>query len=288
MRSPVCYLAHPIDFQGSAVPNNVEYVRNNLVRVGFVVYSPAAAFEVPGGATPGPAIQRINRAALNQADALVALHPEAETIGVPMELQHAMQLGIPTLVISKAASRSWVLAGLPSWVMVRTYPGKGAEFESLYRQAMESQREPVRRSALLPVRLDQPDAQLPTQAYPDDAGFDLYTVGQHLIEPGEFVDVPCGCSVQLPDGMWGLLVGRSSTLRKHELMVNPGIIDTGYRGPLYAGVRNLGPEVFEVKHGMRLAQLIPLPNLAAGLVPTPVQRLDESARGQSGFGSSGE
>ena len=289
--SPVCYLAHPIDLRDDFEPINADYVRGLLREAGFVVYSPARAFQTPSDAGLSPKVHRVNQVAVNQADALVALYPEDKGIGTAMELQQAVSREIPVLVITRAAERSWVLTGLAESERVRVvrYPGKGEHFQWL-RGAVD-QWPKVRQVLPLPFQV-QDGAQLPTIAYPGDAGFDLYALGQHLIEPGEFVDVPCGCSVQLPAGVWGFLIGRSSTLRKHELLVNPGIIDTGYRGSLYAGVRNMGPEVFEVKHGMRLAQLIPLPNLASGpeidLAPTSVRRLDESARGVAGFGSSGE
>jgi dUTP pyrophosphatase len=138
----------------------------------------------------------------------------------------------------------------------------------------------------LPFKLDRPEL-LPTRAYHDDAGFDLIVAVQTTIFAGQFADIPCGAAVQLPSGVWGLIIGRSSTLRKHRLMVNPGVIDTGWRGQLFAGVWNMGTETFVAPVGMRLAQLIPLGNLAAGLVPTEVDELTESERGTNGFGSSG-
>lgn len=287
--APICYLAQPIDFQQGIEPTFAEYIRRCLTRAGFVVYNPACAFQTPSSAEPNPNLQRINDAALDLADALVAMYPEDKTIGVPMELQRAVLAGKPTLVITRAISRSWVLASLAQYAHVRItrYPGKGELFDWLREEVIRRQSCPVRPMSPLPF-LVQEGAQLPDQSYEGDAGFDLYTIGGHLIEPGEFVDVPVGCSVQLPDRVWGFLVGRSSTLRKHELLVNPAIIDTGWRGPLYAGVRNMGPAVFEVKQGMRLAQLIPLPNLAVGLAPVQVQQLDPSERGTAGFGSSGE
>lgn len=277
----MCYLAHPVDFQEGLEPDNADFVRQSLQAAGFVVYSPARAFAVPPGAGVGPAIHRINQAALAECDALVAMYPEANTIGVPMELQKAIDLGIPALVISRASNRSWALAGLPDTVRVVRYPGKGVNFEWLASMVGARTHRPLR-------TLVWPDAILPTRAYSGDAGFDLYCEIDYTVAPNAVVDIPCGVAVQLPDGVWGLIVGRSSTLRKHNLLVNLGVIDTGWRGKLFANVKNLGVAPFEVKRGMRLAQLIPLPNLAAELTPTEVQNLAISDRGESGFGSSGE
>ena len=149
--------------------------------------------------------------------------------------------------------------------------------------------------------------QLMSRAYQGDAGFDLVvqpnpdtremlmTVqsaepirevgGFWMIKPGEFVDLPLGCAVQLPVGHWGMLTGRSSTLRKRRLMVAQGIIDNGYRGPLFAGVWNLGETVALVEPGARIAQLIPVPVFSGGALL--VESLGESDRGEQGFGSSG-
>lgn len=126
----------------------------------------------------------------------------------------------------------------------------------------------------------------PVRSYPGDAGFDLYCQPSRVrIGPGEFVDIDCGVKVQLPEGWWGMLTGRSSTLRKKGLLVHTGIVDQGYRGPLFAGVLNLTDHEVFVSGGERLAQFIPVP-IFPGLVAV-VDSLDKSVRGTSGFGSSG-
>ena len=123
------------------------------------------------------------------------------------------------------------------------------------------------------------------RAYPGDAGFDLFCQGEHQIAPGASLDIPLGVRVQLPEGWWGLLTGRSSALRKRGLVVVQAVIDQGYRGPLYACVQNTTGRVVVVKHGERLAQLVPLPLFPGWVVP--VQELDGHGRGTNGFGSSG-
>lgn len=128
---------------------------------------------------------------------------------------------------------------------------------------------------------------LPTRAHSDDAGFDLYVSDDRIINPGEFVDIPTGIAVEIPSDCWGMLAGRSSTLRKRGLLVNQGIIDPGYRGELFAGVWNLGTEEVYVRTGERLAQLILMPNVTAQFQVVAMQELSEHERGEKGFGSSG-
>lgn len=134
------------------------------------------------------------------------------------------------------------------------------------------------------VRLD-PGAVVPSKAYADDAGFDLVCVEDRMIRPGEVEDVRTGVAIAMPPGWWGRIIGRSSTLRKHRLIVNEGIIDAGFRGELFTGVYNPTDVVQTVYRGSRLAQLLFLP------VPTVhwVERneLPPSERGENGFGSSG-
>lgn len=132
-------------------------------------------------------------------------------------------------------------------------------------------------------------AAMPTRAYSGDAGFDLYYTGisQMRIQPGEVVWIPSEVAIQWPDGVWGFIIGRSSSFEL-GLLVNPTIIDAGFRGDLGAYVRNVNPsEWVTVYPGDRVAQIVPLPLLAAGIDLSEVDQLDPSDRGTRGFGSSG-
>lgn len=286
LNSRSAYFAQPIDLATLSFEQMglIESARQFLSIGGAVTFSPARAFLVGKGAEPTEFIQAVNDRALERSDLLVACFPEAGSIGVPMEIQRAASLGIPTVVITGAADRSWALAGLD--------PVNTRLVGYLYPEAMQwaegriLQRAADRTRVALSFRVDRPEL-LPTHAYSDDAGFDLITSVETKIEPGQFSDVPCGCAVQFPPGVWGMIMGRSSTLRKHQLLANPGIIDTGYRGQLYAGFWNLGDTPFVAEVGVRLAQLIPLANAAAGMIAQPVDTLAPSARGDNGFGSTG-
>jgi dUTP pyrophosphatase len=133
----------------------------------------------------------------------------------------------------------------------------------------------------------------PTKAHEGDAGFDLYVApsrmrsGRWVVPAGEFMDIDCGISIELPAGVWAMITGRSSTLRKRKLLVAVGIIDQGYRGPLFAGVQNLTRNPIVVEPDERLAQLIPFPLVAATLDLVQVEELGDSDRGVRGFGSTG-
>lgn len=127
----------------------------------------------------------------------------------------------------------------------------------------------------------------PDRAYPDDAGLDLFVSKRTVIPCGQFVDVSSGIAVELPPGTWGLIQGRSSTLRKRQLLVNPGVIDVGYRGELFAGCWNLGRVTQILEPGERVAQLIIIANVTEMVGVRVVDELGEHARGGNGFGSSG-
>ena len=142
------------------------------------------------------------------------------------------------------------------------------------------------------------------RAYNDDCGLDLYVQpnpekalfgtgfkpieadpGAWVVKRGQFLDLPLGVAVQLPPATWGMLTGRSSTLRKRGLMVAQGIIDHGYRGPLFVGVWNLTDHDVLVEAGAKIAQLIILPAWQGEF--EIVSELDDHPRGHRGFGSSG-
>lgn len=135
------------------------------------------------------------------------------------------------------------------------------------------------------VRRLHPDAVLPVYAYPGDAGADLVVVEGAWLDPGEARDFAIGLAIEPPPGYWFLIHGRSSTLRKRGLFVNPGIIDSGYRGPLFVYVRNDTGGAVEIVPGDKLAQLLLLPYVQPAVVE--VDELAPSARGVAGFGSTG-
>jgi dUTP pyrophosphatase len=129
------------------------------------------------------------------------------------------------------------------------------------------------------------DAEIPAYGYPGDAGMDLAVVNEWVIAPGASIDLPTGLKVQLPEGVWGRITGRSSTLRKRGLFVNEGVIDQGYRGELFIYVTNRNGHDIHIEHGTRLAQLILAPVLRAEIVE--VSEVASSDRGAKGFGSTG-
>lgn len=131
-------------------------------------------------------------------------------------------------------------------------------------------------------------AQIPTRAYSGDAGFDLYYAGAKpmLVRPGGVAHVPSYVAIQWPEGLWGFMIGRSSSFEK-GLLVNPTVIDAGFRGDLFANVRNVSTDWVEIDPGDRIAQIVPLPLHAPGITMEETEHLDPSDRGAYGFGSSG-
>jgi dUTP pyrophosphatase len=146
----------------------------------------------------------------------------------------------------------------------------------------------ARPSASLRVRRLDPRAVLPTRAYPDDAGLDLYALDAVELWPGERAAVRTGIAVEIPAGQAGLVLPRSGLAARHGIaLVNaPGLIDAGYRGEVRVLLLNTDQEAaFSVTPGDRIAQLVLV------TVETPdvaeVEGLAVSGRGDGGFGSSG-
>lgn len=148
------------------------------------------------------------------------------------------------------------------------------------------------RSVRAPVRLEikrlNPDLPLPRYAHPGDAGLDLYAAEDALIAPGERVLVPTGIAVAIPEGYAGFVQPRSGLAIKQGLsLVNtPGLIDSHYRGEIKVIAINLDPRVaIAVARGDKIAQLVIQPIARVEL--TEVDELDETMRGEGGFGSTG-
>lgn len=135
--------------------------------------------------------------------------------------------------------------------------------------------------------LDTPDAKLPTQAHPGDAGFDLYADRDCELTPGSYAEVHTGICMELPEGYWAAIVGRSSSLVKRRLSVTYSVIDQGYRGLLYAYTQNVGDQTQYILKGDRVAQLVPARVEADHLQPTVTESLAHHVRGANGIGSTG-
>ena len=140
----------------------------------------------------------------------------------------------------------------------------------------------------LPIVKLTDDAVVPTRAHPGDAGLDLYSTGVAHIGPGERWEVGTGIAIEIPEGYAGLVLPRSGLAREHgiALVNSPGLIDAGYRGELRVLLLNTDPaETVRIEAGARIAQLVVTPIALAE--PVEVSALNESARGDGGFGSSG-
>ena len=139
---------------------------------------------------------------------------------------------------------------------------------------------------LLIQRLDQ-DLPLPKYAKPGDAGFDVYARIDAILKPGERMLIPTGISIAMPSGYAAFVHPRSGLAIKHGIsIVNaPGTIDAGYRGEVAIILINHSAELFEVKRGDRIAQLVIQRVENPELIE--VEFLPGSDRGSGGFGSTG-
>lgn len=140
---------------------------------------------------------------------------------------------------------------------------------------------------VLRVRRLRGDVQLPRYTHPGDAGLDLALAEEVSLEPGQRVAAPTGLAVAVPHGWVGLVHPRSGlSLTRGVTVVNaPGTVDAGYRGELRVLLVNLGAEPVVLAAGERVAQLL-LQRVGRAEV-VEVDELDETARGEGGFGSSG-
>ena len=136
----------------------------------------------------------------------------------------------------------------------------------------------------LKVKRIHPDAKLPVYGHPGDAGLDLFSVADRELAPGEVFAVPTGVRVAVPPGHVGLVWDKSgiSLQSVHRLA---GVIDAGYRGEVQVVMINLGGTPFAIRKGMKIAQMLVQPVTSVTVVESDA--LDDTSRGQGGFGSTG-
>jgi dUTP pyrophosphatase len=133
-----------------------------------------------------------------------------------------------------------------------------------------------------------PDAVLPQQKKPGDAGYDLHCLTDIII-PGEcVVSIKTGIGVAMQPGQVGLVRDRSSVGAK-GIIVCGGVIDSGYRGEIIVVLANLMNDAYRFRGGQAIAQLIIL-NLVEQsrsefASDEKWARLSNTERGATGFGS---
>jgi len=147
-------------------------------------------------------------------------------------------------------------------------------------------------TSLAVVRLDR-DLPMPVRAHDGDAGIDLYSSIDLVLEPGRRALVPTGIAVAIPHGMVGLVHPRSGLATRVGLSIvnSPGTVDAGYRGEIKVTLINLDPdEPITVRRGDRIAQLlvqrVELPELVE-VTSFDEAGLADTTRGAGGHGSSG-
>ncbi|KAM3158971.1 Deoxyuridine 5'-triphosphate<br_nucleotidohydrolase [Botrytis cinerea] len=117
------------------------------------------------------------------------------------------------------------------------------------------------------------------------AGYDIYAAKETVVPAKGKVLVDTDISMAVPDGTYGRIAPRSGLASKHMIDTGAGVIDADYRGQVKVLLFNHGEKDFEVKEGDRVAQLI-LERIYTPEV-TEVLVLEESVRGEGGFGSTG-
>jgi dUTP pyrophosphatase len=128
---------------------------------------------------------------------------------------------------------------------------------------------------------------LPVYATQGAAGMDVVSAEDVTIAPGGRHAVATGLAMAIPHGFEVQVRPRSGLALKHGISVPnaPGTIDSDYRGELKVILINLGEAPFEIRRGDRVAQLVLAPVTRATWLETDA--LDETARGEGGFGSTG-
>ena len=130
-----------------------------------------------------------------------------------------------------------------------------------------------------------PGTRLPERASAQAAGWDCRAAQAMTLEPGKIAKIPVGLRLAVPNGWCGMLLSRSK-LASEGMVVEAGLLDSDYRGPVHCVLRNCGNTPRRIQSGERICQLVfvPVPSINW----TTVDSLDETERGENGFGSTGD
>ena len=133
-------------------------------------------------------------------------------------------------------------------------------------------------------------ATLPTRGSSSAAGYDLYAAVEEavILAPGQTEKIPVGLKMEIPEGYFGGIFARSGLSTKEGLRPANcvGVIDADYRGPIMVPLHNDSHVERTITPQEKIAQLVILPFLAVAF--EEVEQLNETVRGEGGFGSTGK
>lgn len=134
------------------------------------------------------------------------------------------------------------------------------------------------------IKLDE-GAKMPTRAHNSDAGLDLYAKETKLVPARGSAIFDTGVHVEIPRGATGLVLPKSGLNVKNGVVASVGVIDAGYIGSVVSKLYNHSKVDYTVNEGDKISQLVIVPIFTPEL--EIVDELEETERGNCGFGSSG-
>lgn len=129
------------------------------------------------------------------------------------------------------------------------------------------------------------EAKIPNYANFDDAGLDLYSIEEAVLKSMERRAIKIGIKMEIPEGYVGLIWDKSGLALNDGIKTMAGVIDSGYRGEIKIILINLSDKNFEIKKGQKIAQMLIQKIERPEIEET--EFLNESKRGEGGFGSTG-
>ena len=129
------------------------------------------------------------------------------------------------------------------------------------------------------------DAKLPQYGHKGDAGLDVFSVIDVVLEPMQALPVPTGVKIAIPEDHVGLIWDKSG-IALNGIHCLAGVIDSGYRGEVKIVMINLSRKHFVIAKGMKIAQMLVQPVITMEVVES--DELAETVRGEGGFGSTGK
>lgn len=131
------------------------------------------------------------------------------------------------------------------------------------------------------------DSQVPTYATIGDAGADLYSYEDVMLQSKQQKLISTGVALEIPENHVGMIRPRSGLATKHGVGMNSsGVIDSGYRGELKVCLINHGNSMYHIKKGDRIAQLVVQPVVVVEF--EVIDELSSTERSNGGHGSSGQ